>query len=55
MRTREEIEKDIKNQKEKIQLEKLINENSGSLSFLYHQLHELESELEDYEEEHTEI
>ena len=50
MRTKEGIEKDIKRQKEMIELEKKFNENSGELSFLYWQLDELEKELENYEE-----
>ena len=45
MRTKEEIEKDIKDQKDRIALEKSFNENSGELSFLYWQLDELEREL----------
>ena len=45
MRTKEEILKDIENQKESIKLEKTFNENSGELSFLYWQLSQLEKEL----------
>lgn len=45
MRTIEEIEKDIKDQKDSIELEKKFNQDSGELSFLYWQLYELEEEL----------
>lgn len=51
MRTREDIEKDIEKQRESIVLEKEFNEDSGELSFLYWQLHELEKELENYDKE----
>lgn len=50
MRTKEGIEKDIKHQKEMIELEKSFNKDSGELSFLYWQLSQLEKELENYEE-----
>lgn len=50
MRTREGIEKDIQTQKKMIELEKRFNEDSGELSFLYHQLDELEKELREYDE-----
>lgn len=49
MRSREEIEKDIENQKKSIELEKKFNEDSGELSFLYWQLSQLEKELKEVE------
>ena len=45
VRTKEEIKKDIDSQKRKIALEESFNKDSGNLSFLYWQLHELEREL----------
>jgi len=46
MRKKEEILKDIEDQKESIKFEEQINKDNGELSFLYWQLHELERELE---------
>ena len=47
MRTKEVIEKEIKDQEERIELEKSFNENSGELSFLYWQLSQLKEELKE--------
>lgn len=53
MRTKEEILKDIESQKQDIEIEKKFNENSGELSFLYWQLGQLESELEECEKHNS--
>lgn len=42
---KEKLEKEIEYLKESIEFEKSINKDSGELSFLYYQLHELEKEL----------
>lgn len=47
---KEELKKEIEKVKESIETEKSFNSNSGNLSFLYYQLHELERELNKEEE-----
>ena len=42
---KEELKKEIEKVKESIETEKNFNSNSGNLSFLYYQLHELREEL----------
>lgn len=49
MRSKEQIEKEIKEQKERIEFEKKLNENNGELSFLYWQLSQLQEELKEVE------
>ena len=49
MRSREEIEKEIEEQKKTISTVEKFNEDSGELSFLYWQLSQLEKELKEVE------
>lgn len=44
---KEQIEKEIDNIRESIKFEESINKDSGELSFLYYQLHELEERVKD--------
>ena len=44
---KEKLEKEIEYLKDSIKTEESINKDSGNLSFLYYQLHELEDELKE--------